>query len=356
MTNGNAVPMHANAQRPAPLYLNPTGQSLDEQIEMLTKMIDANGWQGRIEPYARSITITPKLAQWILEHLPEGDPRNRKRSPRKVKQYGRDMSSGNWALTGQPIIFSRTGRLLDGGNRMSAIVQSGKAIRTLAVFGVFDEAFVQLDNGRNRTKKDILDILGVEDSSIKSKAMRWVYLLTEGKCGPPLNDMPASVTDRNWKPDNAGTMRMWQERFEGDLLFAWACDFAKKVAKQTGRMTDKSTLAALVYIYAASTERGVSTVQRTKDLVEFGQSMIKKSKRAHAAGAKLVKKIEEKLKTGDGRLHEHVRVVLTARAIEAHLAHGKPNFNSVDSDAELPKLPRISDEPVRSGNASANVD
>jgi hypothetical protein len=347
MTTTNTVPMHPNAARPAPLYLNP-GMALAEQIDMLNRMIDAGGWHGKTEPYARCITVTPKLSEWVLSRPGmEGWPINRKRSPRKVKQYGRDIGDGNWALTGQPIIFSRTGRLLDGGNRLSAIIMAGKPIRTLAVFGVFDEAFVQLDNGRNRTKKDILDILGVEDSSIKSKAMRWVYLLTEGRCGPHLDVMPSGATDRNWKPDNAGALQMWRERFEGDAAFDWACLIAKGVAKRTGRVTDKSTLAALLYIYLASQTGRADILKRSKELADFAQSMAVIGKRASRPGSKLVKRLTEKLKAGDGRLHEHVRVVMTVRAIEAHLDHAAPSFANIDSETDLPKLPKVGTDPVK---------
>lgn len=340
-----SVPMHPNAARPSQLYLNP-GMTLEDQIAVFTQMVDAGGWgSNRVEPYARCITITPQLAEHILKTLPEGVERNRKRSPRKMKQYTRDMEAGGWMLTGQPIIFSRTGRLLDGGNRLSAVVMSGKKIRTLAVFGVFDETFVQLDNGRNRTKKDIYDILGIADSSIKSKAVRWVYLLTEGKCGPALSDMPASMKDRNWKPDNAAAMRLWRERFGDDKMFEWACVVAKSVAKKTGRVTDKATLAALIYIYAASV-KPTEMPKRCQSLIEFAQSMASIGKRASRPGAKLVKRLHEKLKAADGRLHENVRIVMTARAIEAHLDHAAPSFSNIDSETDPPKLPKVPDEAV----------
>ena len=332
----STVPMHDNAARPAPLYLNPTGQTFDEQKEMLIRMIDANGWQGRTEPYARVITITPQLARYILDNIEE---KNRKRSAMRVKQYAAANAEG-WALTGQTIIFSRCGRLLDGGHRLSAIVLSGKKMRTMAVFGVAYEAFAFLDIGRKRTPANTLEVLGVVNATTKAGAMRWIYILSMGRCGPALDSKPRSVIDRGWSPTNEDIRRMWDERFKDDAVFDWAVQLAFKVGKDLGRVVDKNSLAALFFMWG-STGQGVPRIE------EFAISMADNKKRAFSVGAKLVKKLREKLHAAEGRLHEVVRVVLTARAIEAYVLSTQPNFSGVDSETAPPVFPPVGDTVVR---------
>jgi len=330
----NTVPMHHNATRPAPLYLNPTGQTVEEQIDMLTRMIDKDGWQGRTEPYARVITITPQLARYALDNIEE---KNRKRSGRKVDEYVGGMEDG-WMLTGQPIIFSRCGRLLDGGHRLTAVIKSGKKIRTLAVFGVAYEAFSFLDIGRKRTPANTLEVLGVSHATTKAGAMRWVYILTMGSCGPALDPKPRTVNDRGWSPSNEGVRQMWEERFKDDAVFDWAVQLAVQTGRKLGRVVDKNTFAALLFIHASAHKGDADILHR---LEEFAENMTSDKQRAFSVGAKLVKKLREKLKNADGRLHETVRVVLTARALQAFLTGKKPVFTDVDSESLPPVLPPV---------------
>src|SRR5580765_1079597 len=296
-------PMHNNVSRPGKLYINP-GMSINEQIDMLNKMIDKDGWQGRTEPYARCITVTPQLARYILDNIEE---KNRKRSMRKVDEYADGMADG-WKLTGQPIIFSRDGRLLDGGHRLSAVIKSGKKIRTMAVFGVANEAFSFLDIGRKRTPANTLKVLGVSHATVKAGAMRWVYILTMGHCGPDLVPKPRTVTDRGWSPSNERIRQMWEERFKDDGLFDWAAQLAVQTGRKLGRLGDKNTFAAILFIHASAHKGDPAILHK---LEAFADSMTETKQRAFSTGAKLVKKLQEKLLAADGRLHEMVRVVLT---------------------------------------------
>lgn len=337
MPNGNSMPQHANATRPAPLYLNPTGQSLDEQKDMLAKMIDAGNWQGRTEPYARCITVTPALAQHIIETIEQG---NRKRSTKKIGEYAKALTDGQWALTGQPIIFSRAGRLLDGGHRLSGVIISEKKIRTLAVFGVADDAFSFLDIGRKRTPANTLEVMGVANGVVKAGAMRWVYILTLGKVGLaeelPSGAAPRSVIERGFQLPNTDVRELWINRFKDDPTFEWAVKLASDCGRKLGRVVDKNTLAALFFIYAAKANPAV-----IEKLEQFAVDMTESGARARSTGAKLVKRLRERLEAAEGRLHEVVRVTLTARAIDAYLKGEAPVFTGVDSETHPPGLPTV---------------
>lgn len=79
--------------------------------------------------------ITP---QWASEKLAELEQRQNKgefvqRPPRAraIQRYTQDMKAGKWLLTHQGIAFSKAGDLLDGQNRLWAVVKSGCTVRML---------------------------------------------------------------------------------------------------------------------------------------------------------------------------------------------------------------------------------
>ena len=87
---------------------------------------------------------------------------NRPKKPSKIKLYSESMAAGQWPVTGVPIIFGRGGRLLDGQNRLQAIIDTGSTVRTLVVEGVEDEVFDVIDSGARRSSSDVLVIMGYE--------------------------------------------------------------------------------------------------------------------------------------------------------------------------------------------------
>lgn len=72
------------------------------------------------------------------------------------------MKEGAWKTTGSPVQFGASGRLVDGQNRLQAIIDSGSTVRMLVVDGVDDEIFDVIDGGAKRTGADMLHIEGYE--------------------------------------------------------------------------------------------------------------------------------------------------------------------------------------------------
>src|SRR5690606_16390953 len=73
----------------------------------------------------RLLTITPALADVMLRY----NDANRPLSAATVRKYARQMGEGRWRLTKQPIIFSKSHKLLDGQHRLHACVESGVTIQ-----------------------------------------------------------------------------------------------------------------------------------------------------------------------------------------------------------------------------------
>lgn len=98
-------------------------------------------------------TVTPEKAVEILAKCNRG---NRKLRIGTVAKYARMMALGQWRLSPEAIVISRTGRLLNGQHRLSAVVQSGVSVRFLTIRGPDDDVFSVLDRGAIRTTADAL--------------------------------------------------------------------------------------------------------------------------------------------------------------------------------------------------------
>ena len=120
------------------------------------------------------IDIDPSTAEEILASRNKG---NRPPKPNKVQQFAGDMAADRWGLTGDTIKFGTNGRLLDGQNRLSAAVRSGKSFQTHVVFGIDPALFGRMDIGKPRNPADILHIAGFKYASTLAAAIRWAYLL-----------------------------------------------------------------------------------------------------------------------------------------------------------------------------------
>jgi hypothetical protein len=115
--------------------------------------------------------ITPGLAKEWLSPAFEG--RDREEIPAVVDFYAAIMTSGGWRLNGEAIIFGRSGKRLNGKQRLNAVLKSGVSIPCIVIRGIEDDAFDTIDTGAGRRAKDVLSIDGVEHSRIVAAAARW---------------------------------------------------------------------------------------------------------------------------------------------------------------------------------------
>lgn len=121
------------------------------------------------------IEITPEMAAELLEN----NSVNRKLRPRLVAAYSRDMATGLWRATGEAVKISRTGRLLDGQHRLSAIIESGVPTMMLVVRGLDDNDQVLMDQGAARTANDAVRLAGYTNSAHTSSIARWLLMCPE---------------------------------------------------------------------------------------------------------------------------------------------------------------------------------
>ena len=125
---------------------------------------------------SRVFVITPMIAETILREYNHG---NRPKKPKKIAEFAADMGAQRWALTGESIKFSH--RLRDGQNRLAACMRAGVSFATYVVFGIDDDAFDRMDQGRNRSGADVLAIAGFQNTAALSGAVRWANLIETGR-------------------------------------------------------------------------------------------------------------------------------------------------------------------------------
>lgn len=91
------------------------------------------------------------------------------------------IASENYELTGDTIKFAKgSGRLLDGQHRLKACEKQGSPIITHMVFGLEEDIFDVLDQGKRRSAADVLGLCGIEYATIVTGAVRWVMWYQDG--------------------------------------------------------------------------------------------------------------------------------------------------------------------------------
>lgn len=109
--------------------------------------------------YAHVVNITVDMAKEILSLFNEG---NRTKKWKSIERYLRDMNDGIWRLTHEAIAFADIPKLLDGQNRLEAIVKSEKSLKVLVVIGLPAEVATAINEGQNRSGSDAALVAGMD--------------------------------------------------------------------------------------------------------------------------------------------------------------------------------------------------
>lgn len=126
---------------------------------------------------SRVFWITPPMAQYLHDKY---NITNRPTKPTKIGIYAAAMAAKEWRLTGDTLKFSDRGLMRDGQNRLLACAEGGAPFQTHIVFGVPDDFFSAMDQGKNRDGSDLLAIAGVPNSRIVAGGVRWAHLYETG--------------------------------------------------------------------------------------------------------------------------------------------------------------------------------
>lgn len=108
--------------------------------------------------------VTPEIAVKWLERTTS----NRKLDQATVDRYARDMKAGRWHMTGDPIQFGISGRLLNGQHRLWACVEADTPFETMVIRNLVNEIEIVdvIDTGKKRTLGNALQIHGEKDANV----------------------------------------------------------------------------------------------------------------------------------------------------------------------------------------------
>lgn len=120
---------------------------------------------------ARIELIGPRKASEALK----GMAPNRKTSgSNRVAEYARAMKENRWYLS-QPVIYDKSGRLIDGQHRYLAVIASGKQVFFWVIRGADEEVMAVLDSGKPRSVHDSIQIAGVDADKMRVSVLKAMF-------------------------------------------------------------------------------------------------------------------------------------------------------------------------------------
>lgn len=137
-----------------------------------------------------AVQIGPSMARKMLER---NHPHNRKMKPAKIKGYVADMKAGKWRYpTAEFIKFDEEGNLIDGQNRLQAVIDSESSQVFDVAYDLPADAKLVIDSGASRSYGDALAWRGIGNRNNVGVLVRWVLAWEAGL--PLLKGSGASFT------------------------------------------------------------------------------------------------------------------------------------------------------------------
>lgn len=107
------------------------------------------------------VTITPADAALLLMR----NHNNRSKKLARIEDWSRQMREGKWRLTNQGIGVDRNGVLVDGQNRLEAVIRANVPVTFMFATGLDPEARDVVDTGVRRSFGDVLTMNGYRNVS-----------------------------------------------------------------------------------------------------------------------------------------------------------------------------------------------
>jgi hypothetical protein len=106
------------------------------------------------------VLITPEMASIFLQK----NVGNRRVSKDRVNVLAEQIQKGNWIYDANPIRFDVNNILIDGQNRLMAIVKSNTAVMSDIVYGLSEQSRLIEGTGRPKTTSDVISMMGYKNS------------------------------------------------------------------------------------------------------------------------------------------------------------------------------------------------
>lgn len=124
------------------------------------------------------VLMTPALARELLKRNLHCQRAVNRGIVTRIKS---DIKAERFVVNGQAIIIGTSGALINGQQRLTAVVESDQAVEMFVVEGVPDSAFPTIDSTGGRSFGDMLEIAGFKDSKMMAAAVRLVETYMRGE-------------------------------------------------------------------------------------------------------------------------------------------------------------------------------
>ena len=148
---------------------------LRTEIARMTEWVNERVARSKSAVVAERVTLTPVLAAILLDR----NDKNRNVSKTTISRLVSDIVGGRWAFNGEPIIVAKNGQLNDGQHRCKAVIEAGKNIDTLIVFGPERETRMTVDTGGLRRVSDFLAMDGFQNVNAFAAVCVFVWQFKE---------------------------------------------------------------------------------------------------------------------------------------------------------------------------------
>lgn len=211
-------------------------------------------------PDFQIVEVTPELAKkWL--HL------NTENRPVKtvVTAYANDMRLSRWLLNGEAIKFAGPAyeptKLLDGQNRLHAVIKANVTVKLAVAFNVQPGAQSTMDSGVKRSVADALAISGIKNSTTVAAAGALALRVQLGRLNGGTVDatnaaIEAFIYDNPSLIDSGNIARLYAHRTDvppGTVTYThWvlsridadaATDFWRAAAEKTGLVAGDPVIA-----------------------------------------------------------------------------------------------------------------
>lgn len=150
----------------------------------------------------KQILITPDIARHYLSM----NTTNRRISDVKVAQYVRDILNDRWKSdTAECIKFSKSGKLIDGQHRLTAIVKANTPVSMCVVDGLGDDVFSVLDTGKSRNAGDSFKVAEIKNANVTPSIIAFYNAIQNGN---------KSQEQLRTKPTNMMLLDMYNDRID----------------------------------------------------------------------------------------------------------------------------------------------
>lgn len=181
--------------------------------------------------------VTPEIAEDMMARNTDYSYRNRPIASNTIKRYEKALLENRWRLTGEPIIFSEDGVLLNGQHRLIACINTGESFRTLVVFGISRDAFKFMDRGLKRNVSHVFAIEGIPNATLMAACVSWLDRIhnsngfNRGAARRPENEQFIDIYDDHKDLQNS----------------AWV---SNKISKEGEKLVSPALMTTLHYLFA----------------------------------------------------------------------------------------------------------